>query len=148
MCAVIKHLYLKGMTPQQIFSDMGETLGESAPTYSTDAKWHAEFKRGRSSSDDLHRCGRTATSVNEETVEVHKLVMSDGRLSVCYIATSVGISTGSVHSILTDNLLMKKVSARWVPRCYPTFRRQIELTHQQLFLACSTKIRTTLFHDC
>ena len=116
------------MTPQQIFSDMGETLGESAPTYSTDAKWHAEFKRGRSSSDDLHRCGRTATSVNEETVEVHKLVMSDRRLSVCYIATSVGISTGSLHStsvgistgslhsILTDNLMMKKVSARWVPR--------------------------------
>ena len=42
--------------------------------------------------------------------------MGDRRLSVCYIATSVGISTGSVHSILTDNLLMKKVSARWVPR--------------------------------
>jgi len=64
----------------------------------------------------LYRCGGPATSVNEETVEeVNKHVMSDRRLSVCYIATSVGISTGSVHSILTDNLLMKKVSARWVP---------------------------------
>ena len=74
---------------------MGETLGESAPAYSTVAKWHAEFKRGRWSSDDLHRCGRPATSVNEETVEevkeeeVNKFVMSDRRLSVCYIATSV-----------------------------------------------------------
>ena len=96
---------------------MGETLGESAPAYSTVAKWHAEFQRGRLSCDDLHRCGRPATSVNEETVEkVNELVTGDRRLSVCYIATSVGISTGSVHSILTDNLLMKKVSARWVPR--------------------------------
>ena len=95
------------MTPQAIFSNMEETLGESAPAYSTVAKWHAEFKGGRLSCDDLYRCGRPATSVNDETVEeVNKLVMSDRQLSVCYIATSVGISTGSVHSILTDNLLM------------------------------------------
>ena len=105
------------MKPQKIFCDMEVTLGKSAPAYSTVPKWYAEFKRGRLSCDDLHRCERPATSVNEETVEeVNKLVMSDRRLSVCYIATSVGISTGSVHSILTDNLLMKKVSARWVPR--------------------------------
>jgi len=42
---VIKYLYLKGITPLQIFSDIGETLGESAPAYSTVAKWHAEFNR-------------------------------------------------------------------------------------------------------
>jgi len=47
--AVIKYFYFKGLTPQEIFTDMKETLGESAPAYSTVTKWYAEFKRGRSS---------------------------------------------------------------------------------------------------
>ena len=59
----------------------------------------------------------TINSVNEETAEkVNKLVMNDRRLSVDFIAESVGISFGSAHSILRENLMMKKVSARWVPR--------------------------------
>jgi len=33
--AVIKYFYFKGLTPQEIFTDMKETLGESAPAYST-----------------------------------------------------------------------------------------------------------------
>jgi len=42
--------------------------------------------------------------------------MSDQRLVACFIAESVGISIGSVCSILTENLLMEMVSAWWVPR--------------------------------
>ena len=45
------------------------------------------------------RCGRTSTSVNKETAtKVHKLVTYDRRLKVSFVAESVGISTGSVHS--------------------------------------------------
>ena len=72
---------------------MKETLGESAPAYrySTVTKWYAEFKRGRSSREDSQRCGRPSTAVNEETAEkVNKLVMNDRRLSVDFIAESVG----------------------------------------------------------
>jgi len=47
--------------------------------------------------------------------KVNKLVTNDRRLSACLIAESVCISTSRVHSILTENLLMMKVSARWVP---------------------------------
>jgi len=91
---------------------MKETLGDSAPAYSTVTTWHAEFKRGRSSCDDLHWCGRLATSVNEETVQ------KSTNLSVCFIAESVGISTGRVRLILMENLLMKKMSAWWVPQMF------------------------------
>jgi len=80
--AVIKYFYFKGLTLQEIFTDMKETLGESAPAYSTFTKWYAEFKRGRSSCEDLQCCGQPSTAVNEETAEkVNKLVMNDRRLS-------------------------------------------------------------------
>ena len=55
--AVTKYLYLKGMMAKEIFYDMKETLAVSAPAFSTVVKWHAEFERGRSSCDDLSRCG-------------------------------------------------------------------------------------------
>ena len=51
---LIKYLYLKGMTTQDFFYDMKETLAESAPVYSTVAKWHAEFTPGQLTCDDLH----------------------------------------------------------------------------------------------
>ena len=70
---------------------MKETLGDSAPAYSTVTKRYAEFKRGRSSCEDSQRCGLPSTAVNEETAEkVNKLVMNDRRLSVDFIAESVG----------------------------------------------------------
>ena len=49
--AVVKYLYLKGMTAKK--NDMKETLAVSAPAFSTVVKWHAEFERGRSLCDDL-----------------------------------------------------------------------------------------------
>jgi histone-lysine N-methyltransferase SETMAR len=115
--AVIKYLRLKGMTPQEVHADMQQTLGDSAPAYSTVVKWCAEFKRGRASCEDADRSGRPSTSVSEETIgKVRDLVMNDRRLTVRCISESVGISYGSIHSILTDHLKLRKVSARWVPR--------------------------------
>jgi len=68
--AVIKYLYLKGMTAKVIFYDMKQTLAVSAetPVFSTVVKWHAEFERGLSSCDDLPQCGRPAICVDLETV--------------------------------------------------------------------------------
>jgi len=60
--------------------------------------------------------------------------MSDRRLSVGFMTTSVGISTGSVLSILTENFLMKRCLHNGCRKCYPTFSRQIKLKNQQ---ACS-----------
>jgi len=148
--AVIKYFHLKGMTSRrkEIFCDMKQALGESAPAYCTVKKWHAEFQRRRSSCDELHRCGRPTTSVDEETVERdNKLIMNDRRLTVCFIAKSIGISSCSVHSILTENLLTKKVSARWVPRMLSDVHGQIELTRRQVYSASLTNTPMAFFHD-
>ena len=44
------------------------------------------------------------------------LVKEDGRLTVYQIAETVGITVGSAHSILHDDLCLSKLSARWVPK--------------------------------
>ena len=53
----------------------------------------------------------------KEVWNVKKLVLSDRRLTVPYTTESVGIIYRySLHSMFTGNFMMKKVSARWVPR--------------------------------
>ena len=44
------------------------------------------------------------------------MVLDDRRLKVREIVEAIGISHGSVVSILKDHLGMKKLSTRWVPR--------------------------------
>lgn len=115
--SVVKYLALKGMTPQEVHDDMRQTLGDGAPAYPTVVKWHREFRCGRESCEDATRSGRPSTSVTQENIDlVSSMVMQDRRMSVKAMAESAGISIGSAHSILTECLMLHKVSARWVPR--------------------------------
>ena len=55
------------------------------------------------------RSGRPSTSQNDELIDqVQTLVMQDCRVTIRELAEEVGISTGSVHSILTDYLTMQE----------------------------------------
>ena len=56
--AVIKYLFIKGMSTKEIYDDMLATLGDTSPSYSVVKSWVAEFTRGRSSVVDEHRSGR------------------------------------------------------------------------------------------
>lgn len=51
--------------------------------------------------------------------------MSDRRLKARDIAKSIGISTERVHHILTVDLDMKKLTARWVPRLLTVDQRPL-----------------------
>lgn len=96
---------------------MVATLGKDAPSYATVKRWVAEFKRGRQSLEDDPRPGRPVNVATPEMVnKVHDIVMTDRRVTERYIASRVGISQERVHSILTEDLAMRKLSARWVPR--------------------------------
>lgn len=114
---VIKYLCLKKMSTKEIHTDLVETLGDSAPPYSTVARWCKEFKLGRTSTEDEHREGRPTSSLTEENVKkIEDIVLADRRVTVRHLAEVTGISYGSVQNILTSKMNMKKVSARWVPR--------------------------------
>ena len=115
--AVIQYLHKKGLVPKAIHADMVATLGKDAPSYATVKRWVAEFKRGRESLEDDPRPGRPVTVTTPEKVsKVHDIVMHDRRVTERYIASSVGISQERVHSILIEDLGMRKLSARWVPK--------------------------------
>ena len=63
------------------------------------------------------RSGRHSTSKTDNNVEiVRALVRSDRRLTVRMIASELNLNHTTVHQILTEELAMKKVCAKFVPK--------------------------------
>jgi DNA-binding Xre family transcriptional regulator len=52
------------------------------------------------------------------TEQVHDTLLDDRRMKVCEIAETIGISKELVGYILHEELDMKKLCARWVPRLF------------------------------
>ena len=115
--AVIRYLFLKGKTGQEIHCELNNVYGSSAPSYAQVKFWVGEFKRSRTSLEDKTRSGRPSAATNEEMCnKVWDLVYSDRLVKVEEIANALHISQGSVSTILHDRLGMRKLTARWVPK--------------------------------
>ena len=49
--------------------------------------------------------------------QIHELVLEDRRISAKSIAGQLGISREKVGSIIHEDFDMRKLSAKWVPKC-------------------------------
>lgn len=75
------------------------------------------FRCGRTSTEDAPRSGSPNEVTTPETVtKIHDIVLEDRRAKLREVANFVNISYERVFNILHENLHMKKLSARWVPR--------------------------------
>ena len=116
--AVIRYLYLKGKTGKEIQGELANVYGSSTILIWVKF-WVGEFKCGRTSSEDEARSGRPLDATDKEMCKkVRDLVYSDMRIQLEEIAQALGISLGSVSTILHDRSGMRKLTARWVPKSH------------------------------
>ena len=102
----------------EIFNAIREADQECSFRYSTIARWIQDFKNGRENISQRHLSGRHAIITDGfYTVKVAELLNSDRQITCDDIAQELGISHGSVHTILTECLNMIKIAAHWVPHC-------------------------------
>ena len=81
--------------------------------------------------------GRPSTSQNEEVIEkVCQIVMEDCCLTLRKIV-EVGISRGSVYSILTEDLCMWRVSAKFIPKLLTEQQKDLCVKIAQDMLDCA-----------
>ena len=114
--AVIWYLCLKGKTGKEIHGELADVYGSSAPSYAQVKFWVVEFKHGRTSLEDEARSGRPLDTTDKTMCKkIWDLVYSDRRIQVEEKAQALGISHGSVSTILHDRLGIGKLTARWVP---------------------------------
>ena len=91
-------------------------------------EWYNRFKEGSTSVDSKPRHGRLSTSRNDNVItQVRTLLMQDRRITVRELADEVGVSTGSVHTILTADLGLRRVSAKFVLKLLTMEQKQLRL---------------------
>jgi len=110
--------FLQGKAPKEIHAILLETLGEHAPSYTNVKNWVAQFKRGDFSTCVAPRPGRPKTVTTPEIMDqINELILEDSRISAKSIAEQLGISRERVGYIIHEDLDMRKLSAKWVPKC-------------------------------
>ena len=80
-------------------------------------EWHKRFKEGRESVRDDERCGRSKEVRTPELIGQIKIFMDKDRcVSIETISAQFDVSMGTVHTIICEELKMRKVCAKFVPR--------------------------------
>jgi len=100
-----------------------QVYGDNAVKKTALYKWVKRFSEGRESVTDEERSGQPATNRTEENIaKIRQIVRENSRLTVRSIAEQVNIDRETVRKILTEDLDMRKVCAKMVPK---------ELTEEQ-----------------
>jgi len=101
-----------------------ETLGErtpsyaNAPSYAIVKNWVAQFKHGCFSTCFAPCPGRCKIVATPEIIEqIHELILKARRISAKSIAEQLGILRERFGSTIHKDLDMRKLSAKWGPKC-------------------------------
>ena len=122
---LIKHCFLMGKNTVEAKQWLDKRYGDSASGKSTIIVWYAEFRRGRTNTDDAERSGRLKAAVVPENItKVHKIVLGDRKLKLREIANTLKISEGSVFTILHESLGMRKLFSKWLLRLLTPEKKQ------------------------
>ena len=114
---LIYHRFLMKKNTVQAQQWLENCYGDSAPSKTTICQWYAEFKRGHTDTEDADRSGRPNEVVTPENIKkVHQIIFENRKLKLREIADILNISYGSVYDILHENLSMRKLLSKWVPR--------------------------------
>lgn len=106
-----------------------QAYGDSSLKKSQVFNWHRRFREGRESVEDDSRSGRPAeirTSTNLERIK--DLIMSDRRLTIRELSLATGFSYGTCQKVLTEDLLLRRVSAKFVPKLLSEEQKQQRVT--------------------
>ena len=134
----IKFCCKLGDTQVHTIQKIQQAFGNEAMGITQIKEWYNRFKQGQTSVESKPRSGRPSTSRNEELIEnVRQIVENDRRITINEITEEVGISTGSVHTILTEDLAMRRVSAKFVPKLLVEQQKQQRLDIAQDMLNCA-----------
>ncbi|PNF42337.1 hypothetical protein B7P43_G03673, partial [Cryptotermes secundus] len=115
-------------------------FGDDAIGVTQIKEWFNRFKDGHISAESDQRSGRPSTSQNADVIEkVRTLIMGDRRLTIREVADEVRISRGYANTILTEDLGMRRVAAKFVPKLLSPEQQQLRLEVAQDMLECANR---------
>jgi hypothetical protein len=102
-----------------------EALGEHSLSQTAVFEWHSRFKASQVSVEDDERSEQSSTSKTTENVEkIRELVHKDHHRTIHELEDTVGISYGVCQEIVTENLNMCRIAAKFVPQLLTNNQKQ------------------------
>ena len=106
-----------GKTAAETVTMLREAYKEEALSQARVYEWFSRLKRGDMSLEDQPRSGRPSTSRTDENVKrIRDAIMFDRRRTIDELEALTGVSWSSCQRSLTEELHMKRVAAKFVPR--------------------------------
>ena len=99
----IKFCFKLGKNATETYGILQTAFGASCMNRALVFEWHKRFKEGRESVRDDERCGGSKEVRTPE-------------LSIEIISVQFDVSVGTVHTIIREELKMRKICAKFVPR--------------------------------
>jgi len=113
----IKFCFKLNKTAAETHRMLKEAFGEQALSQARTFEWFKHFKDGRESVEDDKHSGRPSTCTTPEMIaKVREVILEDRRQTIHDVCNRVGLSYGSCQRILADELNMRRIAAKFVPR--------------------------------
>jgi len=105
-------------------NDSTRLWGPNLESY-TVFQWHTRFKTSRTSVDKDEHTGRHTSWPTPETVAgIQKLIRQDRRRTIHDIVEEEEVGNGTCQRVLTEELSMNRVAAKFVPRILTADQKQ------------------------
>ena len=103
--------------PTETYGILQTAFGASCMNRASGFEWYKRFKEGRESVRDNERCGRCKEIRTPELIGLIKNFMDkDCRESIETISAQFDVSVWNVHTIIREELKIRKICAKFVPR--------------------------------
>ena len=113
---VIKFCFKLGKNAPETYGMLQTTFGTSCMNRASVFEWHKRFKKSRESVRDDERGGRsTKVKIPELIGQIKNFMDKDCRVSIKTISAQFDVSVGTVHTIICEELKMRKICAKFVP---------------------------------
>jgi AraC-like DNA-binding protein len=116
-CNCIKFCQKLGYSCSGTHNIFQKTFGSEAIGHTQVNEWCRCLKEGRTSVEGDEHSGRPSMSRNQLIIDkVHFVMRDNHRITIRELSDELGFSLGLVQSIWTEDLNMKRVSAKSVPK--------------------------------
>ena len=93
-----------------------KAYGDAAMKRTALHKWYSWYENRYESVMDEQRSGRPTSITSQKVQEIKELLDKDRHITVREVSQRVDCSVGTVHTIIHDNLNMRRLCARWIPK--------------------------------
>ena len=126
----------RGVSAKDIYDHLRQAFHDEAPSQAFVYKWHKAFSTGdRLSIETLPRPGRPISQTSAANISrVFEFVDAQPKSTLSVIADSLHLPKTTVHRILVDEILYRKVCSMWVPHRLSDTNKQQRVTCCQSIL--------------